>query len=175
MSTSLSQLAGNNMMGSTNLEALNPNFPPQQMQHEPQAQQDSNVNINQMAEDIHQQLAMENQGGQHDVNSGYQDYQMDPSQVPEPMYDYGQMHQQMAPYGEEEPEMSLTDKAVSYSKLPALVVGLFVVMSSPQFNRLLTSFFPRFLTDSGRLTYSGIFAKAFVAGLLVFLVNFFLL
>jgi hypothetical protein len=95
-----------------------------------------------------------------------QQYMGDDMQMEQPQYMYDMSYP--------EPELSLTDKILNQIKLPLIVAVLFVILSIPQFNRVLTRFVPRFLAETGELNMMGLFAKAIVLAILLVGVRYFL-
>jgi hypothetical protein len=86
---------------------------------------------------------------------------MDPSQ-------YEMMQQ------EPEHELTLVQKLTNEIKIPIIVAVLFVILSLPQFNQILTKFVPRFLSETGEMNLMGLAAKAAIIAILVMLVKLFL-
>lgn len=157
---------------------------PQEQHPDLNAQQQ--FDVNQMIDDVSNQLnnQTQDQNGP-DMNASAMQYQMDQSQIPqqefhEPQQMSEQEYQMMAqnPYAmmgmpEPEPELSLTEKVVKEVKLPLFVIALVMVLSLPQFNRLLTGFVPKFLAENGEMTMVGLLSKAVLAGVLFFLFKLF--
>ncbi len=127
----------------------------------------------------------QNQPTQEDpsISAGALQYQMDPSQIPfngpnpniqiqeeEPHHMQYEMMQQ---YMEPEPELSFVQKITNEIKIPLIVAVLFVVLSLPQFNKLLTRFVPRLLSETGDLNMMGLVAKSIIIAILVLLVKLF--
>ena len=127
---------------------------------------------------------------QHDgpsLSAGAIQYQLDASQIPQngpnpnvqmqqeqfmgdmeqPQYMYDMQDQ------EQEPELSFVEKITNQLKLPIIVAILFVLLSLPQFNRILTRFVPRFLAETGELNMMGLLAKAIILAVLLFGVRYF--
>ena len=55
-------------------------------------------------------------------------------------------------------------------KYPILVFVLCFIISLPEFNRFLFSFFPRLLLESGQVSIGGVLIKALV-GMLIFAIT----
>lgn len=171
MSTSLSDLPmpGNQM-------------PQQQMQEQQQ------FDLNSMIDEASKQQTGGNFQEDTNLSANALQYQLDSSQIPqhgptpsmqmnpnmqeqymqqgmEPMYEY-----EMEP----EKELTLTERLTNEIKLPLIVAILFVVLSLPQFNQVLTRFMPRFLAETGELNMMGLLAKAFIIAVLIFAIKFFL-
>jgi hypothetical protein len=164
---------------STSLSELPVNSAPQH-QHDLGAQQ--NIDIIGMIDNVAREV---------NSNQGYQDgpnmsasalsYQMDHSQIPP---SGPQMHMDehnmdmnqyaMMPNMEPEPELSLVQKVTNEAKLPLVVMIMFLLLSLPQVNMLVTRFIPRFLAENGEITMTGLAFKAFVFGVIFFSVKFFL-
>ena len=145
-------------------------LPPNMNQQQGEQQQ---FDINSMIDAVSNQ---QNQPQQEDSNmsAGALQYQLDNSQIP-----YNgpnpNLRIQEEPYMMEhnpyemmqEPELTLVDKIKSQMTIPLIVGVLFVVLSLPQFNKLLTKFFPRFLSESGDMNMMGLGVKALIIVLLV--------
>ena len=145
-------------------------LPPNMNQQQGEQQQ---FDINSMIDAVSNQ---QNQPQQEDSNmsAGALQYQLDNSQIP---YNGPNPNLQIQeePYMMEhnpyemmqEPELTLVDKIKSQMTIPLIVGVLFVVLSLPQFNKLLTKFFPRFLSESGDMNMMGLGVKALIIVLLV--------
>ena len=140
----------------------------------------------QLVEDILKEMG-ESPGAeqQSNINSQSFQYAMDASQVPsykykEPQYtnalydNYAEkmMNQQtnngiLSQFGIKLNGTSLKEKIISNIKYPALVFVLCFIISLPEFNRFLFSFFPKLLLESGQVSIGGVLLKAFV-GMLIF-------
>ena len=145
-------------------------LPPNMNQQQGEQQQ---FDINSMIDAVSNQ---QNQPQQEDSNmsAGALQYQLDNSQIP-----YNgpnpNLRIQEEPYMMEhnpyemmqEPELTLVDKIKSQMTIPLIVGVLFVILSLPQFNKLLTKFFPRFLSESGDMNMMGLGVKALIIVLLV--------
>ena len=70
---------------------------------------------------------------------------------------------------------SLKDKIMKNIKYPALVFVISFIISLPEFNRFLFSFFPKLLLESGQVSIGGVLLKSIVAMLLFAIIAFFLL
>ena len=126
---------------------------------------------------------------QSNINSQAFQYSMDSSQVPaykynepslnqNPPYDnYADkmMHQQpsntglLSQFGINLSGASLKDKIMKNIKYPGLVFVLCFIISLPEFNRFLFSFFPKLLLESGQVSIGGVLLKA-VVGMLLFII-----
>jgi len=147
-------------------------LPPNMNQQQGEQQQ---FDINSMIDAVSNQ---QNQPQQEDSNmsAGALQYQLDNSQIPyngpnpnlriqeEP---YMMEQNQYEMMQEPEPELSLVDKIKNQMTIPIMVAVLFVVLSLPQFNKLLTRFFPRFLSESGDMNMMGLAVKALIMAVLV--------
>ncbi len=161
-------------------------MPPQQI---PEQQQ---FDLNSMIDEASKQQTGGNFQEDTNLSANALQYQLDSSQIPqhgpnpnmqmnpnmqdqyiqqgmqqgmEPMYEY-----EMEP----EKELTLTERLTNEIKLPLVVAILFVVLSLPQFNQVLTKFMPRFLAETGELNMMGLLAKAFIIAVLIFGIKFFL-
>jgi hypothetical protein len=130
--------------------------------------------------------SVQNQPTQEDpsISAGALQYQMDPSQIPfngpNPNIhiqeeDHQPMHyEMMQQYMEPEPELSFVQKITNEIKIPLIVAVLFVVLSLPQFNKVLTRFVPRLLSETGDLNTMGLVAKSIIIAILVLLAKLFI-
>ncbi len=155
-----------------------------QQQQIPEQQQ---FDLNSMIDEASKQQTGGNYQEDTNLSANALQYQLDSSQIPqngpnpnmqmneqfmqqgmqgmEPMYEY-----EMEP----ERELTLTERLTNEIKLPIVVAVLFVILSLPQFNQLLTKFVPRFLAETGELNMMGLMAKAFIIAVLIFAIKYFL-
>lgn len=181
MSTSYSSLASSdldNQLGLADEPMSTPIQQPQQQQQMPPPQD----NVNMLVDSVMNQAEREQDYHQNDsnINGEFLNHQLDHSQIPFEQ-DFPQQYQQQyhnpAHYQmmqQEQPEPpTLVERLTNDGKLASLLMVLFVVLSLPQFNQLLTKFFPRFLSETGGLTMTGLVVKAVLAGLVFMLVKFF--
>ncbi len=146
-----------------------------------QMPEQQNFDLNKMIDEAATQVQ---QGEEPNLSSGALQYQLDKSQIPVngpipniQMQDQYQMEQPQYMYEmEPEPEVEKTfmEKLTSDAKIPLLVAVLFVILSMPQFNRILTKFVPRFLSETGELNMIGLAAKGLLIAVLVFIAKYFL-
>ena len=151
------------------------------------SQFNSSNSESQLVEDILKEMG--NSPGneqQSNINSQSFQYAMDSSQVPAykynepsqstPPYDsYAEkmMHQQqsntglLSQFGINLSGASLKDKLMKNIKYPGLVFVLCFIISLPEFNRFLFSFFPKLLLESGQVSIGGVLLKALV-GMIIF-------
>lgn len=122
------------------------------------------------------------------LSAGAMQYQLDASQIPqngpnpnvqmqqEQFMDDMHMEQPQYMYDMQEPEqeLSLVEKITNQVKFPIIVAVLFVILSLPQFNRMLTKFVPRFLAETGEINMIGLLAKAILLAILLFGVRYFI-
>ena len=165
--------------------------------------ENNNVNMfnqpseTQLVEDILKEMG--NSPGmeqQTNINSQALQYAMDSSQVPaykqmdtnepfQPMttnnnYSEKMVHQQLnnngllSQIGINISGESLKEKIMKNFKYPILVFILSFIISLPEFNRFLFSFFPRLLLESGQVSIGGVLMKSFVGMLLFIIIAFFL-
>ena len=130
---------------------------------------------------------------QSNINSQSFQYSMDSSQVPAYKYNepsqqapydsYAEkiMHQQqqsnsglLSQFGINLSGASLKDKILKNIKYPGLVFVLCFIISLPEFNRFLFSFFPKLLLESGQVSIGGVLLKAVVGMILFAIVALFL-
>lgn len=131
---------------------------------------------------------------QSNINSQSFQYSMDSSQVP--AYKYNEPSQQTPPYDSYAEKImhqqqqsnagllsqfginlsgaSLKDKIMKNIKYPGLVFVLCFIISLPEFNRFLFSFFPKLLLESGQVSIGGVLLKAVVGMLLFAIIALFL-
>jgi hypothetical protein len=154
---------------------------PQQMDMGGQQQFDLNKMID-VAAQASQQPTYQNDSN---ISSGALQYQLDQSQIPqngptpniqmqeqqyegdmgmEPQYQYDMM--------EPEQEPSFFEKIMKDMKFAGIVAVLFVALSLPQFNKLLTGFIPKFLAETGEINMMGIAAKALILAILFLSLRF---
>jgi hypothetical protein len=62
---------------------------------------------------------------------------------------------------------SIKDKIIKNIKYPGLVFVISFIISLPEFNRFLFSFFPKLLLESGQVSIGGVLLKS-VVGMLLF-------
>lgn len=132
---------------------------------------------------------------QSNINSQSFQYAMDSSQVP--AYKYSEPSQQNQPYDSYAEKMmhqqqlqnnngllsqfginlsgaSLKDKIMKNIKYPGLVFVLCFIISLPEFNRFLFSFFPKLLLESGQVSIGGVLLKALVGMVIFAIIAFFI-
>ena len=118
------------------------------------------------------------------MSAGALQYQLDNSQIPyngpnpnlriqEEPYMMEQNPYEMM-MEQREPELSLVDKIKNQMTIPIIVGVLFLVLSLPQFNKLLTGFFPKFLSENGDMNIMGLALKALIITLIVLAAKMFL-
>jgi hypothetical protein len=83
-------------------------------------------------------------------------------------------YEMMQQYMEQEPELSFVQKITNEVKIPLIVAVLFVILSLPQFNKVLTKFVPRLLSETGDLNMMGLVAKSIIIAILVLIAKLFL-
>lgn len=141
----------------------------------------------QLVEDILKEMG-DSPGVEHQSNINSQSYQyaMDSSQVPSYKYtppqgadqDYDNyatkmMQQQntntglLSQIGINLNGASIKDKILKNIKYPCLVFVLCFIISLPEFNRFLFSFFPKLLLESGQVSIGGVILKSIV-GMIIF-------
>jgi hypothetical protein len=154
---------------------------PQQMDMGGQQQFDLNKMID-VAAQAAQQPTYQNDSN---ISAGALQYQLDQSQIPqngpnpnvhiqEPQYegDMGMEQQYQYEMMEQEPEPSFFEKIMKDLKFAGVVAVLFIALSLPQFNKLLTGFVPRFLAETGEINMMGIAAKAVILAILFLSIRF---
>jgi hypothetical protein len=144
-----------------------------------------NFDLNNMIDEAAKQVNAGNyQNQQEDPNlsAGAIQYQLDQSQIPQNgpipniqiqdhQYDEQQPQYMYDMESDQEPELSLVQKITSEVKLPLIVAVLFVILSLPQFNRLLTRFLPKLLAETGELNMMGLLAKGIILAILFFAIK----
>jgi hypothetical protein len=143
----------------------------------PQNEQRQPDNINMLVDGVINQAENDS-----NINGEFLNHQLDHSQIPyeqdfpqEYQQQYNPQQFQMMNQYEQPLQPTLVERLTYDSKLSVVVIVLFVLLSLPQFNQLLTRFFPRFLSDAGGLSMSGLLAKAVLCGLVFMLVKFIML
>jgi hypothetical protein len=123
---------------------------------------------------------------QSNINSQAYQYSMDNSQIPiyknmpeqdtynDKHYTEKMMHQQQQinsglfnQMGINLNGASIKDKIIKNIKYPGLVFVISFIISLPEFNRFLFSFFPKLLLESGQVSIGGVLLKS-VVGMLLF-------
>jgi hypothetical protein len=157
-------------------------LPPGQQNNDYAAQQQ--FDLNSMI-DVAANQANQQQSEEPNISAGALQYQMDPSQIPyngpnpniqinEDQYMDPDQYEMMQMQQEQEPELTLVQRLTNELKIPIIVAVLFVILSLPQFNQILTRFVPRFLSETGEMNLMGLAAKAAIIAILVMLVKLFL-
>jgi hypothetical protein len=157
-------------------------LPPGQQNNDYAAQQQFDLNsmIDVAANQANQQHPEE-----PNISAGALQYQMDTSQIPyngpnpniqinEDQYMDPAQYEMMQMQQEQETELTLVQRLTNEIKIPIIVAVLFVILSLPQFNQILTRFVPRFLSETGEMNLMGLAAKAALIAILVMLVKLFL-
>jgi hypothetical protein len=157
-------------------------LPPGQQNNDYAAQQQ--FDLNSMI-DVAANQANQQQSEEPNISAGALQYQMDPSQIPyngpnpniqinEDQYMDPDQYEMMQMQQAQEPELTLVQRLTNEIKIPIIVAILFVILSLPQFNQILTRFVPRFLSETGEMNLMGLAAKAAIIAILVMLVKLFL-
>ena len=133
-------------------------------QHSGNYQEDTNLSANALQYQLDSSQIPQN--GPNPAMQMNEPYMQQGMQSMEPMYEYDM--------GEQERELTLTERLTNEIKLPIVVAILFVLLSLPQFNQLLTKFVPRFLAETGELNMLGLMAKAFIIAVLIFAIKYFI-
>jgi hypothetical protein len=169
---------------------------PQQMNMNTQF--NSQSSDSQLVEDILKEMG-DSPGAeqQSNINSQALQYAMDSSQVPaykytenndvmqptQPYNNYSEkmMHQQqqlnsgfLSHIGINLNGETLKEKIMRNLKFPILVFVISFMISLPEFNRFLFSFFPRLLLESGQVSIGGVFLKGIVGMILFSIIALFL-
>ena len=169
-----------------------PNFSMDNMEQPPNNTNNQFVPLNsdsQLVEDILKEMG-DSPGAeqQSNINSQALQYAMDQSQVPaykyteqnniHPVQTYNNysekmMNQQqlnsgfLSQIGINLNGETLKEKIMRNIKYPILVFCISFIISLPEFNRFIFSFFPRLLLESGQVSISGVLLKSII-GLLLF-------
>ena len=171
---------------------------PQQNTMQNQNQFMSQSSDSQLVEDILKEMG-DSPGAeqQSNINSQALQYAMDSSQVP--AYKYTEKNEQLQPiqpYNNYSEKMmhqqqqsnsgflsqiginlngeTIKEKLMRNIKLPILVFIISFMISLPEFNRFLFSFFPRLLLESGQVSIGGVFLKGLVGFILFSIIALFL-
>lgn len=179
-----------------------PNFSMDNMDLPQQTNMNTQFNIqssdSQLVEDILKEMG-DSPGAeqQSNINSQALQYAMDSSQVPaykytenndvmqptQPYNNYSEkmMHQQqqlnsgfLSQIGINLNGETLKEKIMRNLKFPILVFVISFMISLPEFNRFLFSFFPRLLLESGQVSIGGVFLKGIVGMILFSIIALFL-
>ena len=186
MSTPISQLPINQsgQSGSNVNMSIQPNTggSPQQMpQMQPIMQPPMNQD-NQLVDDILRE--MEDPSCQDsNIDAESLNYTMDSSQIPPeqmPMNNLPQVSKEggylgglnMSQYVDQN-ALNFKQRILNYLKQPIIVFVICVVLTIPQFNRLLARFIPRLLHESGHFNMYGILFKGLLGALAFFVANYF--
>ena len=185
LSTPINALRRNGDTSST------PNFSMDNVDFEPQNnnQYNGQSSDSQLVEDILKEMG-ESPGleQQSNINSQAYQYAMDNSQVPiykssqsqnrydDSNYTEKMMHQQqqinsglLNQIGISLNGASIKDKIMKNIKYPGLVFVISFIISLPEFNRFLFSFFPKLLLESGQVSIGGVLLKSIV-GMFIFII-----
>ena len=149
----------------------------------------------QLVEDILKEMG-ESPGSeqQSNINSQAYQYAMDNSQAPvykssqeqnryddDRHYTEKMMHQQqqmnsglLNQMGISLNGASIKDKIIKNIKYPGLVFVISFIISLPEFNRFLFSFFPKLLLESGQVSIGGVLLKSIVGMLLFTIIALFI-
>jgi hypothetical protein len=157
----------------------------------------SSSSDSQLVEDILKEMG-ESPGmeQQKNINSQAYQYSMDNSQVPayksnmqqdnngfydDRSYSEKMMHQQqqanngfLGQIGINLSGSSIKDKIMKNIKYPGLVFVISFIISLPEFNRFLFSFFPKLLLESGQVSIGGVLLKSIVGMLLFAMIALFI-
>ena len=154
----------------------------------------SQTSESQLVEDILKEMG-ESPGleQQSNINSQAYQYSMDNSQIPiyknmpeqdsydDNHYTEKMMHQQQKinsglfnQIGINLNGASIKDKIIKNIKYPGLVFVISFIISLPEFNRFLFSFFPKLLLESGQVSIGGVLLKSFVGMLLFAIIAIFI-
>ncbi len=141
--------------------------------------------LNKMIDVAAQASQQPNYQNDSNISAGALQYQLDQSQIPqngptpnipmqEPSYEgeMGMEHQYPYDMMESEPEPSFFEKIMKDMKFAGIIAVLFVALSLPQFNKLLTGFVPRFLAETGEINMMGLAAKAVILAILFLSLRF---
>ena len=190
LSTPINALRRNGDTSSTpNFSMDNADFAP-----ENNNQYNGQSSDSQLVEDILKEMG-ESPGleQQSNINSQAYQYAMDNSQVPiykssqeqnrydDSNYTEKMMHQQqqinsglLNQMGISLNGASIKDKIIKNIKYPGLVFVISFIISLPEFNRFLFSFFPKLLLESGQVSIGGVLLKAIVGMLLFAIIALFI-
>jgi hypothetical protein len=154
----------------------------------PPGQQDMSAqqqfDLNSMIDTAASQTSQQQQQSEPSLSAGALQYQMDPSQIPfhgpnpniqmqeEQQYmdgpsPYEMMMQQVEPAE----ELTFVQKLTNEIKLPIIIAIVFILLSLPQFNRVITKFIPRLLSENGDINMMGLALKALIAAIVITLVK----
>ena len=142
--------------------------------------------INSMIDAASSQTSQQSQQNEPNISAGAMQYQMDPSQIPfngpnpnmqmqeEPQYMDESSAYEMMMQQEPMEELTLVQKLTNEIKLPVIIAVIFLLLSLPQFNKVITKFIPRLLSENGDMNMMGLAFKALIAAIVITLVRFIL-
>ena len=187
MSTPISQLPIGQNQGGSNMNTMPSQQmnqmqltvnPPQNHMNHMQPPQD-----NQLVDDILREMEDPN-GQDSNINSESLNYTMDQSQIPPeqvPMEELQQLGSgsggynslNMSQYVNEKSDLTFKQRILEYVRQPAIVFAICVILTIPQFNRILARFIPRLLHESGHFNMYGILFKGLLGAMFFFVANYF--
>ncbi len=142
--------------------------------------------LNSMIDTAASQTSQQPQQSEPSLSAGALQYQMDPSQIPfhgpNPNIQMQEEHQYMdgpSPYEmmmqqvEPAEELTFVQKLTNEIKLPIIIAIIFLLLSLPQFNRVITKFIPRLLSENGDMNMMGLALKALIAAIVITLIKLF--
>lgn len=185
------------MSQSTPINMLRRDTPSMDMDNNMSNQFEATNSDSQLVEDILKEMG-ESPGleQQSNINSQAYQYTMDNSQVPsykvnskqdqngfydDRYYSEKMMHQQekqnngiLGQIGINLSGSSIKDKIMKNIKYPGLVFVMSFIISLPEFNRFLFSFFPKLLLESGQVSIGGVLLKSIVGMILFAIIALFI-
>ncbi len=141
--------------------------------------------LNTMIDTAASQTSQQSQQAEPSLSAGAIQYQMDPSQIPfhgpnpnmqmqeEQQYMDGPSPYEMMIQQVEPEELTFVQKLTNEIKLPIIIAIIFVILSLPQFNRVVTKFIPRLLSENGDMNMMGLAFKALIAAVVITLIKIF--
>ena len=185
MSTPISQLPIGQNQGGSNMNMMPPQQmnqmqltvnPPQNHMNPMQTPQD-----NQLVDDILREMEDPN-GQDSNINSESLNYTMDQSQIPPEQVPMEELPQvggggydslNMSQYVDDKSNLTFKQRILEYVRQPAIVFAICVILTVPQFNRILARFIPRLLHESGHFNMYGILFKGLLGAIFFFAANYF--
>ena len=162
-----------NQFGSTNSDSQLVEDILKEMGESPGSEQQSNINSQayQYAMDNSQKPSyksntLQNQNEFYDDNNNYSEKMMHQQKEANNGF-LGQMGINLS-------GISIKDKIMKNIKYPGLVFVLSFIISLPEFNRFLFSFFPKLLLESGQVSIGGVLLKSIVGMLLFAIIALFI-
>ena len=76
-------------------------------------------------------------------------------------------------FWDDKSNLTFKQRILEYVRQPAIVFAICVILTVPQFNRILARFIPRLLHESGHFNMYGILFKGLLGAIFFFVANYF--